>query len=707
MKLTIDIKKFIFVLLISWCPWILGAQNSFSYVYSHPQAPGIFYLNDLLDTGDSVMFGIATTRKTFVYDQSQPVSMLIAMNRQGEILWAKEFRSVVPAGRSLELGGVQLANDGNLVVFFGNHHEVSNSYHYGSGTVKVSKNGTLLSVPNYIDAETTFALKMSREILPNPATGGFVLSGINRPFVQNPSIKRHFCAQLDANGQIIPGPENVRFFSPQQGDLDLLGFVLDEEQNWYATGSTNNLGNYNFVKIKNNAPGPEWMKYSTVTGQNDYIIKGVSLGNGVTAWIGYGNDQEGEYGLFVTLDSTGNTASCRRYRSDDQPMAFVEIVKNNIGLLVTDYQGTVFQLDLAGNIIWAKNYSPDLLSNVIYINDITPCHDNTGTWILGSLNQPNAAKMYSFMGKIDNNGDIENCCSKNVNVKTSDFTVTLQDRPFVIVTDSIVNSEWPIVLSDVTLTRSSLCAPPDYVLPDQNPCTGGCITVLPPTLPPGATASWEFPAGAYATFVPGTDSIRICFDNEGPQNLRLNVKFSDDCIFPYDNTVTTITSTQALTFSLADTIFCPGACTDIQLVNSGPATITTLGGTAQAGDNLRICYPEAGTYPITIQQMQEGCLRTHTIEVTVQNLLDETPNAFTPNGDKFNETFRPVIDCIPDTYLLQIFNRWGEMVFQTENYLEAWDGTYKGNPAPMDTYIWTVNSNNVQKAYKGDVTLIR
>jgi len=143
------------------------------------------------------------------------------------------------------------------------------------------------------------------------------------------------------------------------------------------------------------------------------------------------------------------------------------------------------------------------------------------------------------------------------------------------------------------------------------------------------------------------------------------------------------------------------------LVNSGPATITTLGGTAQAGDSLRICYQQAGTYPITIQQMQEGCLRKHTIEVTVQNLLDETPNAFTPNGDKFNETFRPIIDCIPDVYLLQIFNRWGEMVFQTENYLDAWDGTYKGNPAPMDTYIWTVNSNNVQKAYKGDVTLIR
>jgi gliding motility-associated-like protein len=713
MKSTTDTKHLIFRLLLMFCPIFAAAQNTFKYSYTHPQAP-ILFMTHLLDSGDSVVYVKAQRQNSLWYNDQAIVPLLLAMNRQGEVLWAKEFISVNNVtGRVMDLGDIYLSNDGNLNVFFGAYLNIpGDSSRFGTGVVKVSKNGEILSAPNFIDANTDFTgNSITKLIVPNPATGGFVLAGTNQYSTNNPNIFRenHFFAQLDANGQIIPGPENLRFFRPQQGFFDPTCLFLDEQQHCYA--GANHGDSLSIVKIKNNATSPEWMKILNIPGEQNFVSNGVYVGNGLTAWVGNGNDNQLNsygYGFLMIVDSIGDLISFKKYRqTDDYMTGFYRIIKNSAGFLIGDFTDLIIQLDPIGNVIWVKRYIPSQISNTGYIAQTVPAADQNGYWIIGGFERGGQTPFDGLIGKIDLNGNTGDCCSPDQTVEVSDFEYVLTDRPFTVETDSLFNSEWPLVTSNITLSRSSLCSPINFSLPNNSTCTGGCITVLPPALPPGATASWEFPAGASAEFIPGTDSIRICFNNEGPQNLRLNVKLSEECTFPYDNTVTVSNSIKPLVFSLSDTLFCPGICTDIQLNSSSPATITTLGGTAQTGDSLRICYPEAGNYPITVQQMQEGCLRTHTIEVMVQNLLDETPNAFTPNGDGLNETFRPIIDCIPDVYLLQIFNRWGEMVFQTENYLDAWDGTYKGQPAPVDTYIWTVNSNNVQKAYKGDVTLIR
>lgn len=89
------------------------------------------------------------------------------------------------------------------------------------------------------------------------------------------------------------------------------------------------------------------------------------------------------------------------------------------------------------------------------------------------------------------------------------------------------------------------------------------------------------------------------------------------------------------------------------------------------------------------------------------------PNAFSPNGDGLNDEFKPVerYDYV-QSYRLSIYNRWGEMIFETNNISQGWDGTFKGRPAPGGTYIYKI----VYKAYstgeetqtrKGQVTLVR
>lgn len=66
------------------------------------------------------------------------------------------------------------------------------------------------------------------------------------------------------------------------------------------------------------------------------------------------------------------------------------------------------------------------------------------------------------------------------------------------------------------------------------------------------------------------------------------------------------------------------------------------------------------------------------------------PNAFSPNGDEFNQIFKPAFgDGIdPTKYHLSIYNRWGELIFETQDVTIGWDGSYKGSAVPVGEYIW-------------------
>ena len=86
------------------------------------------------------------------------------------------------------------------------------------------------------------------------------------------------------------------------------------------------------------------------------------------------------------------------------------------------------------------------------------------------------------------------------------------------------------------------------------------------------------------------------------------------------------------------------------------------------------------------------------------------PTAFTPNGDGLNDLFRVKYPFSVKQFNMQIFDRWGEKVFETEDINKGWDGTWRGSPALQDTYVWVirfVDINNTQQQLKGTITLLR
>lgn len=111
---------------------------------------------------------------------------------------------------------------------------------------------------------------------------------------------------------------------------------------------------------------------------------------------------------------------------------------------------------------------------------------------------------------------------------------------------------------------------------------------------------------------------------------------------------------------------------------------------------------------------QFGCTDTAYQTVVLNEVINYyVPNAFTPDGDEFNNVFRPVFSggFDPYNYHLEIYNRWGETIFESFNVEEGWDGTYHGELAKQDTYTWKITYKTKTKderfVINGHITLLK
>jgi gliding motility-associated-like protein len=124
---------------------------------------------------------------------------------------------------------------------------------------------------------------------------------------------------------------------------------------------------------------------------------------------------------------------------------------------------------------------------------------------------------------------------------------------------------------------------------------------------------------------------------------------------------------------------------------------------------------EPGTYVIKlIANNQAGCKDSieHTV-IIKDELIFYVPNTFTPDNDPYNQIFKPVLRSGMDksTYGMTIYNRWGELIFETSEVEYGWDGSYKGNQSPDGLYVWVIQfkdskSDKIYK-YNGSVNLLR
>jgi gliding motility-associated-like protein len=121
-------------------------------------------------------------------------------------------------------------------------------------------------------------------------------------------------------------------------------------------------------------------------------------------------------------------------------------------------------------------------------------------------------------------------------------------------------------------------------------------------------------------------------------------------------------------------------------------------------------YTQPGTYTVTLMvQNVNGCMDTVTRIVIIE---DETtlwiPSAFSPNGDGKNEVFLVRGYGFTD-FRLDIFDRWGLLLFSSDNAETGWDGTYNNGKCETDVYVYRVrfrDADNTPHDQVGRVTVV-
>jgi gliding motility-associated-like protein len=106
-----------------------------------------------------------------------------------------------------------------------------------------------------------------------------------------------------------------------------------------------------------------------------------------------------------------------------------------------------------------------------------------------------------------------------------------------------------------------------------------------------------------------------------------------------------------------------------------------------------------------------GCITIDTQQVKVIKGVDiYVPNAFTPNGDGRNEILRPTLMGVKELEYFRVYNRWGQLMFETKTKRDGWDGRLNGSPQPTTVVVWEVQALGVDgKIYnqKGTSVLVR
>ena len=233
------------------------------------------------------------------------------------------------------------------------------------------------------------------------------------------------------------------------------------------------------------------------------------------------------------------------------------------------------------------------------------------------------------------------------------------------------------------------------------PCSGNYMLKAPSE--PGAIYQWYRDSIA----IPGAvNDIYAVPDSVNNANYNVRITLNGNCQVTEPYAIR-----RSLVYSLqlpADTFLCKNDT--LVLAKARPGIKYSWNGITDS--IVKIHAP--GTFVITATDTL-GCTKNFTTQVNFRECAACTvfvPSAFTPNGDGLNDVLRGNINCPVDEYQLQVFNRWGQKVFETRNANKGWDGMFKGKQATVGVYVYFVrfkNSGN-EKSYKykqGSFVLLR
>lgn len=366
---------------------------------------------------------------------------------------------------------------------------------------------------------------------------------------------------------------------------------------------------------------------------------------------------------------------------------------------------TVFAQDANGCVTPAQqvvvSIHPPL--NVIASADVFICPGESATISATASGGNGGPYTYTWT---DGNGSNLSGASHSVSPSvTTTYTVTVSD-----------NCGTPVASDQVEVVINPL--PQVTFVADQ---LSGCVPLsvnFTNTTDPNLTAacSWNFGDGSTSSNCVASHVFTQtgCFDISltvtTPQGCESSLVVPGMiCVFPYP---------------VADFVFGPQPANildpEIQFTNTSSGAIAYewdfagLGTSTQTDPVFIFPDEQPGNYEVCLAvENQYSCRDSICKTVVIDDYLTVyVPNVFTPDGDGINDLFFPVIDgMLPGSFQLYIFNRWGEIIFSSEDPAATWNGYHKGNMSKEDVYVWKIIlKDNVEKrkrTFVGHVTLLK
>jgi gliding motility-associated-like protein len=148
-------------------------------------------------------------------------------------------------------------------------------------------------------------------------------------------------------------------------------------------------------------------------------------------------------------------------------------------------------------------------------------------------------------------------------------------------------------------------------------------------------------------------------------------------------------------------------------VDSGAAQIITPGPwtTDANGDvSIELTSSKPGFALITATVNDQSITFGSPARVKFAAINIYVPKVFTPNGDGTNDVLKPILVGISAFHYFNVYNRWGNLIFTTQDPNVGWDGRFKGVPQPVETYLWIaegIDINGKKIVAKGMTSLVK
>lgn len=258
---------------------------------------------------------------------------------------------------------------------------------------------------------------------------------------------------------------------------------------------------------------------------------------------------------------------------------------------------------------------------------------------------------------------------------------------------------------------------PEFTASIHEGCAPLTVTFTPAQVGNSTNCFWDFGDGTTSTScgsVTHTFTSTGCFDISFSAEVAQNCSASltlDDLVCVHPNPVA------GFTFS-PGTLSIPSS-TLVQFTNQsqgGHSYLWDFGSTTSPLEDPFFDFASASTSPqiCLTTTTEHGCVDTYCASIPItEEVIFYVPNSFTPDDDEYNQFFAPVFSSgyDPYSYTLLIFNRWGQIIFESNDTSVGWDGVYNGLRVQDGTYTWKIRFKeaNIDKYHEaiGHVNVLR